>query len=440
MASYLGPTLLLNKGDEIIINVTNQIGDTTTTHWHGFHLPAIMDGGPHQLILPGDTWSPTFTVMNLPATYWYHPHLHGKTGEQVYHGLAGLIIIQDEESQQLDLPGQYGVDDFPVIVQDRRFNEDGSLAYLTEIQDAGVGMKGDQVLVNGVITPTLNAPAQMVRLRILNASNARNYNFGFSDDREFYQVATDGGLLEEPVSLTRLLLGIGERAEIIVDLGSDQNNTLTLMSFSSELPSEIIGDIPDSLDIDNFDVMTINVGRPSDNPVTTLPDSLVRIKYLKEDNAVNRDNPRRFEISIIPDPNGERGDLIGLINGVPMDINRIDQTIMLGDTEIWEVTNNTTVQGTQPPLAHPFHVHDIQFQVLNRDGSEPPANERGWKDTVLIKRGETVQLIAKFEDFADPELPYMFHCHILEHEDRGMMGQFVVVDQTTSVANSPEID
>ena len=180
----------MHKGDDVVINVSNQLGEPTTTHWHGLHLPAIMDGGPHQKIENGDTWQARYTIMNEEATFWYHPHHEGKTAEHVYHGLAGLLIVKDDLND-LAVPDQYGINDIPLIVQDKILDADGSFNY----PDTRFGVKGDQFLINGAITPTFNAPAQLVRFRLLNGSNARIYNFGFSDDRFFHQIATDGGLL-----------------------------------------------------------------------------------------------------------------------------------------------------------------------------------------------------------------------------------------------------
>ena len=403
--NILGPTLLMHKGDEVVINVTNQLGEPTTTHWHGIHLPAIMDGGPHQRIDNGDTWKAQYTIMNEEATFWYHPHLENKTAEHVYHGLAGLFIIKDPQSE-LALPDQYGTDDIPLIVQDKIFDADGSFNY----PGTNFGVKGDTILVNGAVNPVFEAPAQFVRFRLLNGSNARFYNFGFSDDRQFHQIATDGGLLERPVPLTRLTLSNGERAEILVDFSGQENSQVRLVSFSSELDN--INPIWNSnaLDDSTFDIMTINVSSETANPITTLPASLASINRLQESQA-NR--TRTFELEM-----GFSGPMT--INGVSMDMNRIDQTVKLNDTEIWEITNNSD-------LPHPFHVHDIQFLVLTRDGSSPAENETGWKDTVLVMPRETVRIITNFRDYADPDMPYMFHCHILEHEDAGMMGQFVVV-------------
>jgi len=451
--NLLGPTLIMNKGDEVVINVTNDLGGPpTTTHWHGFHLPAIMDGGPHQEILEGETWSPTFTVLNQAGTYWYHPHPHPVTDKQrnpngtsgqVYRGLAGMIIVRGEENERLDLPKQYGVDDIPLIIQDRSFNEDGSFLEFPILKthprlgpDVGPVVfpfrKGDKFLVNGVISPSLETHAQMIRFRILNASNNRFYNLGFSDNRTFYQIASDGGLLEAPVPLERLIVAPSERMEIVVDFGNDENASVRLMSYNSELGTAYaanpLAPVFDEYDRIDFDIFTIAIGAPTENPVTTLPTSLTRIERIPTEDAVNADRPRLFELSpgrLEPDLAGDPPtlDLTFTINGNAFDLTRIDGVIQLGDTEIWEITNVTGV-------AHPMHVHGDSFQILSRNGSfeNVPANERGWKDVVLVKPGETVQIIKRFEDFADPDNPFMFHCHILDHEDGGMMAQWIVVE------------
>ena len=331
--------------------------------------------------------------------------MEGKTAEHVYHGLAGLFIVKDPQNESA-LPNQYGKDDIPLIIQDKIFNSDGSFNY----PGTHMGVKGDQFLVNGAVTPVFDAPAQLVRFRLLNGSNARIYNFGFSDNRQFHQISTDGGLLERPVPLTRLRLSTGERAEILVDFSGEENNHVRLVSFSSDLHN--INPIWNSnaLDGSTFDIMTIDVMGATANLITALPASLATIIRLQEgQSAVTR--PFVLEM-------GFSGPM--KINGKSMDMNRIDETVKLNDTETWEVINHSD-------LSHPFHVLDVQFLILTRDGSPPAENESGWKDTVLVMPRETVRIITHFSDFSDPDNPYMFHCHILEHEDAGMMGRFVVV-------------
>ncbi|MCO5206062.1 MAG: multicopper oxidase domain-containing protein [Anaerolineae bacterium] len=415
--TFLGPTLVLTRGESVQLNVTNHIGAHTTTHWHGLHLPAIMDGGPHQGIMPGATWSPTFTMLNRAALYWFHPHPHASgavdpngTGAQVYNGLAGLMIVRDDTSIALDLPKTYGIDDFPLIVQDRGFNPDGTFRHFPS-PTGPFFRKGDVFLVNGAISPTMIAPAQMVRLRILNASNTRIYNFGFSDNRTFFQIGSDGGFLETPTPRSRLLLAPGERAEIVVDFGGDEGSSVEWMAYNSGVGTTYVPPfIQDEYDTTDFAIFTIDIGPPTPNPVTALPGNLTTIDRFSAEDAVNSDTPRQFVL--------QAG---AMINGVKMDMDVINEYIRLNDIEIWEITNTSV-------FAHPFHVHDDAFQILSRNGVAPPAHEMGWKDTVIVKPGENVKLIRIFEDFADSDLPYMYHCHLLEHEDAGMMGQFVVVE------------
>ena len=421
---YLGPTLVVRAGSEVALNVTNNIGVATTTHWHGMHVPAAMDGGPHQPIETGETWEARFPVLNRAGTYWYHPHLHSSrsqggmfgpesTGYQIYEGLAGLLIVEDEISDSLALPRSYGQDDIPLILQDRRFHDDGRLLHFPDDFDAATepGLRrGGHFLVNGVEGAVLEVGAQVVRLRVLNASNSRVYTVGFSDDRTFYQIASDGGFLNSPVPMSRLVLATAERAELLIDLSADEGTTLTLGSFNAGngeifLPTRL-QDEWDTLDVDLLD---IEVGPATADAVTSIPSTLTEVARIPESEAVNAANPRPFTLGAMP----------FTINSVSMDMAVINERIRMGDTEIWDVIN-------QNGLAHPFHVHGNSFQIVSRDGVPPADNELGWKDVVLIRPFETVRIIKRFYDYADPELPYMYHCHILEHEDVGMMGQWVV--------------
>ncbi|HEC07317.1 MAG TPA: hypothetical protein ENJ12_10715, partial [Thiolapillus brandeum] len=214
---YLGPVIRVSRDDHVRMNVRNSLREASTLHWHGVHLPAEMDGGPHQVIAPGITWSPEFQIRQPASTLWYHSHMLHQTGRQVYHGLAGLIYVEDEVSAALQLPDTYGVDDIPLVIQDRVFHADGSFLYDNSTMGPGArGMMGDVALVNGVPFPTLKVQRRRTRFRILNGSNARIYNLEFSDQRRFLQIASDGGLLRRRVPLRRLRLAPGERAEIVV--------------------------------------------------------------------------------------------------------------------------------------------------------------------------------------------------------------------------------
>ena len=217
-ASYLGPTLYMRKGEQVRINVHNDLGEPSTLHWHGMHLPGSEDGGPHQIIKHGETWSPQYEIKQPAASLWYHPHLMGKTGEHVWRGLAGMIVIEDEVTDQLDLPSQYGVDDIPVVLQDRWFTGSGQLRYQLSRHDMMMGMSGNFPLANGTLGAYFSTSAGRVRLRLLNGSNASTYNLALSNGQPLVQIATDGGLLEQSVDVKLLTLSPGERAEVLVDL------------------------------------------------------------------------------------------------------------------------------------------------------------------------------------------------------------------------------
>lgn len=209
--THLGPTLTARRGDDVTVEITNGLDEMTTIHWHGMKLPGHADGGPHSPIAPGDTWSPAWTVENTAATLWYHPHPHGLTGLHAYRGLAGAFVIEDEVSDSLDIPKDYGVDDIPVVLMDHRFHEDGSLDE-TDLPD--LGLMGDTPTVNGITNAHFAASTRRVRFRVLDGSNMRFFNLKFSDDRPFQVIASDAGFLVEPLERTSLMIGPGERWEL----------------------------------------------------------------------------------------------------------------------------------------------------------------------------------------------------------------------------------
>ncbi len=227
--AYLGPTIRARAGDRVTMRVKNTLSEPTTLHWHGLHIPARHDGGPHQLVDPGEVWEPAFEIKQRASLCWYHAHLNEQTGEQVLRGLAGLFLIEDDESHALHLPSDYGVDDIPLVVQDRRFNADGSFQYLSNIGDIELGYRGDVILVNGTFAPHLELRRQRTRLRILNGSNARIYTLGRDDGADLIVIAADGSLCERPVRTRRVRFGPGERIELLFEMEPDR--TVTLMSY-----------------------------------------------------------------------------------------------------------------------------------------------------------------------------------------------------------------
>lgn len=422
--SLLGPTLILNEGEDITINVTNNLGEPTTIHWHGLHVPAIADGGPHVVVEDNTTWSPSFTVRNFASVNWYHPHLHMNTNKHVQKGIAGMIIVRDAEESALSLPRTYGEDDFPIVVQTKGFDANNQVIIETALDTT--------LLVNGTRDAYLDAPAQWVRLRLLNGSSERYYNFGFSGNLPFKQIATDGGLLTAPVDLTRVMISPGERAEIVVDLSGLQGNSLQLMSYGSELASGIYGaaqpgmgagqTIPNytlnPLNGSDFTVLDINVVAPTPNAVASISSALTTHTPWLEANA-----DATKTLTFTPQtmgPTAIQGPF--LINNAMFNMEVINYQIPLDNIEVWTLTN-------QSPIGHPFHIHDVSFYILDINGAAPPANMQGRKDVVHVPAGMgTVRFITKFENYANDTLPYMYHCHILTHEDMGMMGQFVVYD------------
>jgi blue copper oxidase len=396
----LGPTIRVKKGQHVNITVKNKLYEYTTVHWHGLLVAGEMDGGPHQVIPPDKEWTASFIINQPAATAWYHPHGLGTTAIQVYKGLAGLFIIDDELSEKLNLPDKYGTNDIPLIIQDKRFTTDGVPVYLTNMMDTMTGMTGNTILVNGVINPYLEVNASKYRFRLLNGSNARVYEFRLSDDSYFYQIATDAGLIERPVKLKSIVLSPAERAEIIIDFSKyGKGNKISLIS-------------------DPFNIIDFNI-RNKTPDTTVIPEKLVSIKNLNPSDSKRK---RIFNL--------EGMGFNVSINGKQMDMDRIDEYVKYGDTETWILTSASGGMmgmgmrggGMMGNVTHNFHAHGIHFLILDRNGSPPKAYEQGWKDTILLPQGEEVRVIAKFLFKGI----FMYHCHILEHEDNGMMGQFKV--------------
>lgn len=389
--SYLGPTIRVSRGDKVAFDVVNKLDVASTLHWHGMQLPPVMDGGPHQMIEAGETWSPNWTIDQPSATAWYHPHVHGKTAQHVYRGLAGMFIIDDEDSKKL--PSNYGVDDIPLIVQDKLFKSDGQLS---EKDDTTFGTLGNEILVNGTYDPFLKVTASQVRFRLLNASNARAYHFRFTDGRKFKLVANDAGLLNEPVTLDWLMLSPGERAEIVVEFKPGEETTLH--SFSSGA----------GIENGEFDLLKVvaasnlTESAPITGQLSTIPPIEV------PDNA----RLRQFKMT-----------MESKINDKKMKMDRIDEVVPAGAKEIWEIDNFG--------WSHNFHIHDAAFRILDINGKKPPEYKTGRKDTVFIPNGAKVRLAVEFGNYPDPNHPLMYHCHILLHEDSGMMGQFLLVKPGT---------
>ena len=393
--AYLGPTVIVQNGP-LRAEVGNGMSEPVTAHWHGLMVPGEHDGGPHLLVPPGERWRPDITIQQAPTTAWYHTHVHGRTAAQVYAGLAGIIHVSDGRDDDRRLPSDYGNDDLTLVLQDRRFDAAGRMTYDPGMIDLMHGFAGTKMLVNGQVGAVAAVPKAIVRLRLLNGSNGRIYSLFLDDGRPMHLVATDGGYLPFPIELDVLRLAPGERAEILVDFR--EGSAPILMSGSSE----------------TFGVLEFGVDETATGRITKLPDQLGPAPASLGQDGIRT---RRFSLDMGMGQMmmGARGGGFA-INGRPFDMGRIDFEVPLGSVERWIVASTM--------VAHPFHVHGVQFQVVSENGAPPRPENTGWKDTVLVP-GET-ELLVRFDQPASRDRPFMYHCHILEHEDAGMMGQFSV--------------
>lgn len=414
--TVLGPALRLRTGQTTTIRVQNNIGEVTTAHWHGLVVPAGADGGPHQAIAPGATWEATFSVSNPASTCWFHPHPHGATGRQVVAGLAGLLIVDDPAVPTVALPGTWGVDDLALVLQDKRFTASGQIDYTLTANEPFTGYAGDHLLVNGIFGPVWQAPQQWVRLRLLNGCNARTLALRLSNGIAMLQVANEGGLLAAPVARPSVVLAPGERAEVLVDLSAVASGQ-ELRLYASTLAGGL-----------GFG-MGMGVGMGAGSVVSEVAALKIRVSLPRQPNAMAAP-PGSLPAAPTMTPGAGAtnrsfnldGGMMGsafTINARRFDINRIDFAVPAGTVEVWRFFNATG-------MAHPMHVHGVRMSLLSRDGAAPAAYERGLRDTFVVDSMQTVAVAVQTPAVASSS-PLMVHCHILEHEDAGMMTQFISV-------------
>lgn len=406
-ADYLAPVVRVRRGDTIRFKVENRLKEETTLHWHGLMVPSAVDGGPHNTIRPGDIWAPEIAISQPAATTWFHPHPHGRTARQVYQGLTGMMIVTDGGDADRGLPNAYGVDDLPIILQDKRFTANGAIDYRPNMMDLMHGFRGNQLLVNGMIAPEAAVPAGLVRLRLLNAANARNFSLRFGDGRPFFVIAGDGGYIGDPAELRALIVAPGERYEILVDFADGRAVEL------------LNGDDPDTAGM-----MGIPLPGRSDVLIRFRPSSAPQVSYRlpqgldapAEPDVKTAVSWRTFTLDSMS--MGMMGGKHGpTINGRSFDMGRIDVTAKRDTSEIWEIVARD--------MPHPFHVHGARFRVLGNGGRKTEPAAVGWKDVVLVE--DRAELLIVFDQPAPLAKPFMYHCHILEHEDQGMMGQVAII-------------
>jgi len=461
--SYLGSVIRVRRGQRVRVNFRNNLpaGQPSIVHWHGLMLPEEMDGHPRFAIQPGQQYIYEFEVINRAGTYWFHPHPDRLTGEQTYAGLAGLLLVTDDEEIALNLPaGDY---DLPIVLQDRTFDSSNQLIYLDngigKAQNNGMGNRGgmmgnrggmmgnlDQmmgflgqmILVNGKPNYVLSAATRIYRLRILNGSNSRIYKLAWSNGDPMIAIATDGRLLARPVERKYLMLAPGERVDVWADFSKLKVGTeLTLNSLAFSGAENIggmgnmgqMGGRNTALAVGTaMPLFDIKIDR-EERETRRLPNQLASLPLLRPQDAVNANNPRPVTLSL----NGMQWQIND--RSFEMEAATPEETVKLNTIEQWEVINqlNRGAMMDASGMAHPIHLHGTQFQVISREVL--PELQAGWntvkdgyidqglKDTVMVMPGERIKLLMKFEHYTGL---FVYHCHNLEHEDRGMMRNYRV--------------
>ncbi len=406
----LGPIIKVQNGQSVNVNFINGIEEETNIHWHGLLIPANMDGHPENIVQSGASFNYNFTVNQRAGTYWFHPHTHMKTAKQVFKGLAGMFIVNDAEEANLNLPS--GEFEIPIVIQDKRIYSDGSLNYSPTSEDVMSGYFGEHICINGAHSPYCEVKTRVYRFRVLNGSTARVYNLSFGN-MIFHIIGSDAGLLPVSQTVNSLILAPGERADILVDFSALSVGSEVFLQSNTFNGGESQGS-------QSFKIMKFKINA-QETENFTVPSSLSAITFISSSSAIRT---RSFDIANshggMNMTNMESMAMTHNIGGKSFDMNRIDETVKAGDTEIWEFDNS---MGTD---LHPMHIHGVHFQILSRIGGRNTVqpHETGWKDTVLLMPGEKVKTIMTFPNNLGK---FVFHCHNLEHEDSGMMLNFKII-------------
>ncbi len=433
--SYLGPTIELRRGERVRIHFDNRLSESSIIHWHGLIVPESADGHPRFAVNPGERYTYEFTVRNPPGTYLYHPHPHGRTGFQVYHGLAGMIIIRDAEEDAIGLPrGPY---ELPLVLQDREIDGDNQLIFRDTMMTRMAGVLGDTAFVNGRPDVRFDVSRRHYRLRVLNASNARIYKLAWSDGRPMTVIGTDNGLIDGadgPQQRPYVMLGPTERVEILED-------------FSTRQPRAEVALISEPFDTGEGMEMMMGGGMGGNTSQNRSPaqmgmmESSQGLEMLLARFTIGAERPpplAEFTLpktrSAPPEPRFELTTRMGFrhmrgfLNGRDFEMKAVarDERVPRNVPLLWTFEHE---DGMGMHMPHPMHVHGVRFRVIERHrGPHAPADvadgfvNQGYKDTVLVFPGERVRVAMTA---SEPGL-FMYHCHNLEHEDGGMMRNFLV--------------
>ncbi len=409
-----GPRLEAKPGDTVQIHFTNRLNQPTNLHYHGLHITPQGNGDNVFLsVPPGERLTYEFTLpADHPAgTFWYHPHHHGHVAEQLFGGLAGLFIVRGELDERPEIKA---AQEAFMVLQDFDITRAGDIAAPNPMAMMR-GREGPIVTVNGQINPGLAIPqGGLLRLRLLNASPSRFYRLQL-EGHSFQLIATDGGAIAAPIELSELLLAPGQRAEVLVqgnrepgqyrllNLPYDRGGMMGGMGMGGGMGYGMGGMGQTASPSQTAQLLAIVTYEGSVSPLP-LPQQLIAVETLPEPTVT-----RRIELSMAMGPGMT---MAFLFNGKTFDQQRIDIAPKLDTVEEWELANVDPGR-----MDHPFHLHVNPFQVISRNGQPEPY--RAWKDTVLVKGNETVRIRIPFRMFTGKTV---YHCHILDHEDLGMMG------------------
>src|SRR5215212_3428946 len=448
---WLNPTFLVETGDAFSVSLTNELDEETTIHWHGLHLHWWMDGHPLRAVRPGTSYRYAYPVANRGGTYWYHTHGHGNTARQVYMGLAGLFIVEDEDERRVNetLGVRLGETDLPLIIQDKGFDGDGNLVYDPDEMARSMGYTGNTILVNMTPTPCLEVGTRLYRFRLLNGSNARLYRLalekvGDGELLPYWLMATDGSLLDRPRSVREMFLSPGERADLLLDLtGFEVGEELALKNLAFDPMHRehgMGGGMGHGAHASHEEMVHAEEVAAGTPRLGDGEEFYVLRMLVKDRVAYVGSVPQTLSVAPVADTRGaaavrpvtlsamtEEGQTRWLINGLSYEPDEYPIVVQRGASEIWEIRND------KRSMPHPMHLHGFRCRVLKRKNSPGQVagtavdekgrmvTDLGWKDTVLVWPGETVRIAIQFSHDFEEEQLYLFHCHILEHEDAGMM-------------------
>ncbi len=451
LPGYLGPILNFQQGQKVRIVFYNELPEPCVTHWHGMHVPQMMDGHPMYAIVRGEQYVYEFEVKNPAGTCWYHSHTHELTATQVYQGLAGLITISDEAEQKLDLPsGEY---DIPLVIQDRSFSNGNQLRYVLNMHQRMTGFLGDTILANGLENNKIRVKTRAYRVRVLNGSNSRIYKLAWDDGTPMIAIGSDGALLQKPESLPYIMLAPAERVELWIDFsGRKIGSDLILQSLPYHVTPHMeremggggmrqgmrgMGMMGGTLGQDGvISIAQFEIAEAvSDSP--KLPAELVSLHRLTAQDASSPDKIVPIAIGMRHmtfQLNGRTFDMDDYLELERIPVNSVQRIRIFHDNRGMGrgMRGGRGGMGMMMSMPHPIHLHGQQFQILSRKQANSDSGynsikdgfiNNGWKDTVLVMPGEEVEIIKPFKDYTGL---FLYHCHNLEHEDMGMMRNFYV--------------